>query len=93
MLKGVTVSFVLFPMEEGVGISARSQGDINVQVMMEQLGGGGHQMVAGAQVKNESLLAVKSKVIDIITKYIGESERHEINSAARSEKSRLKKEI
>ena len=47
-IEGVRVSFVLCPTEEGVAISARSDGDVNVQVIMEAFGGGGHQTVAGA---------------------------------------------
>ncbi|VBB07527.1 Hypothetical protein LUCI_2776 [Lucifera butyrica] len=73
-IEGVKVSFVLFPLEDGVGVSARSQGDVNVQVIMEQIGGGGHQTVAGARVKNAGLEDVKQQVIEIITSYIKESE-------------------
>lgn len=87
-IEGVRVSFVLFPSEEGVGVSARSQGDINVQLIMEQLGGGGHQTVAGAQVKDTTIEKIKPQVIDLINKYIEESDEDESNSAARSEKSR-----
>lgn len=87
-IEGVRVSFVLFPAEDGVGVSARSQGDINVQVIMEQLGGGGHQTVAGAQVKGSTLEQVKGQVIELINNYIEESDENESNSTARSEKTR-----
>lgn len=88
-IEGVRVSFVLFPSEEGVGISARSQGDINVQLIMEALGGGGHQTVAGAQVKGADMEDVKAQIVELINEYIGEeSEQHESNPAARSEKTR-----
>ena len=51
-IEDVRMSIVLFPLEGGgVGVSARSTGEFNVQVIMEQIGGGGHQNVAGAQVK------------------------------------------
>ncbi|MDI3501737.1 MAG: cyclic-di-AMP phosphodiesterase [Thermoanaerobacter sp.] len=50
-IKGVQASFVLLKREEDVAISGRSLGDINVQVILEKLGGGGHLTVAGAQVK------------------------------------------
>lgn len=73
-IEGVRVSFVLFPFEEGVGVSARSQGDINVQLLMENLGGGGHQTVAGAQIKGADIEEVKAKIQDMITSYIEESE-------------------
>ena len=86
-IEGVRVSFVLFPLEDsGTGVSARSQGDINVQVLMELLGGGGHQTVAGAQLKNVGCAETRAKVIEIINNYLQESESHESNSAARSKK-------
>lgn len=50
-IKGVQASFVLFERKDDVSISGRSIGDINVQVILEKLGGGGHLTVAGAQVK------------------------------------------
>jgi c-di-AMP phosphodiesterase-like protein len=83
-IEGVKVSFVLFPIENGVAVSARSQGDINVQVIMEELGGGGHQTMAGAQVKQAGLDTVKKRVIELATQYIKESENHESNTPARS---------
>ncbi|QJW48985.1 DHH family phosphoesterase [bacterium BFN5] len=84
-IEGVKISIVLFYLEDdGIGVSARSHGEVNVQVIMEQLGGGGHQTVAGAQVRNASLSEVKSKVIELSTKYIEESEQNESNSTGRS---------
>ncbi|MCX7779430.1 MAG: DHH family phosphoesterase [Negativicutes bacterium] len=85
-IEGVRVSFVIFPADDGVGISARSQGDINVQIVMEQLGGGGHQTVAGAQIKGASIEEVKPKLIGIINNYIRESAPDESHLTARSEK-------
>ena len=88
-IEGVRVSFVLFPLEEGgVGVSARSQGDINVQVLMEQLGGGGHQTVAGVQLRNDDCEEARTKVVQIINNYIQESDSHEANFATRSKKTR-----
>lgn len=83
-IDGVRLSIVLFAIEDGVGVSARSQGDVNVQVLMEQLGGGGHQTVAGAQVKNAGMEEVKRKVIELSANYLRESEQNEINSTTRS---------
>ena len=84
-VEGVTVSFVLFVMEEGgVGVSARSNGDVNVHVIMEELGGGGHQTVAGAQVKKTSIEDVKRQIIELSAKYIEESGENESNSTTRS---------
>ena len=50
-IEGVEASFVLFPRREKTYISARSLGTINVQLIMEALGGGGHATNAGAQVE------------------------------------------
>ncbi|MBP2642381.1 MAG: phosphoesterase RecJ domain protein [Firmicutes bacterium] len=82
-IEGVEVSVVLFKFDDGVAVSARSQGEINVQVIMEEIGGGGHQSMAGAQVKHASMDEVKEKVLALVTKYIRESENHESNSATR----------
>jgi len=58
-----------------IGISARSTGHLNVQVIMEQFGGGGHQNVAGAQVRNSNMGELKPKVIEAARKYIYESDK------------------
>lgn len=84
LIEGTRLSFVLFPIEGGVGVSARSQGEINVQVIMEQLGGGGHQTVAGAQVKDATVEQVREKLLELVVNYIGESDHHEGNFTARS---------
>ena len=83
-IEGIKVSFVLFPIDEGVAVSARSQGDINVQLILEELGGGGHQTVAGAQIKGAVIDDIKRRVIDLVTRYIKESENRESNPPARS---------
>ena len=49
-ISGISASFVLFPYNDGVSISARSIGDANVQMILEPLGGGGNTATAGAQV-------------------------------------------
>ncbi len=54
-ISGVTASFVMFPSQGQIVLSARSLGDINVQVICEKLGGGGHQLIAGAQLKGVTL--------------------------------------
>ena len=51
-ISGISTSFVLYPDEDRVIISARSIGDANVQVILEPLGGGGNTATAGAQLKN-----------------------------------------
>jgi c-di-AMP phosphodiesterase-like protein len=82
-VEGVQISFVLFYLEDGIGVSARSNGAFNVQVIMEELGGGGHQTVAGAQVKKGTMEDVKRQVIELSAKYIEESAENESNSTTR----------
>lgn len=65
-LQDVRASFVVYPADGNINISARSLGDINVQLVMEQLGGGGHQTMAGAQIEHESVEHVKSQLMEII---------------------------
>lgn len=54
-ISGISASFVLCRNGENIVISGRSLGNYNVQVVLEQLGGGGHMTVAGAQLKNTSM--------------------------------------
>ena len=51
-IQGVDASFVAVQVGNGVNVSARSMGAVNVQVIMESLGGGGHQTMAATQLKN-----------------------------------------
>ena len=62
-IQGVRASFVLYRTGSDVGISARSLGDMNVQVILEEFGGGGHFTGAGAQVKNVSVSDVRRALI------------------------------
>lgn len=62
---GVNGVFVLWPFGEGVAISARSNGKINVQTIMERLGGGGHLTVAAAQLPG-SLEEVEEKLLNVL---------------------------
>lgn len=66
-IQGVSASFVIYLHNEMVNISARSLGDINVQILMEKLGGGGHQTMAGVQIKTTDVEQVREKVIEMIT--------------------------
>ena len=68
-IMGVAGSFVLFPFENAISISARSLGRINVQLIMEKLGGGGHFTTAGAQVRGKSMEEVESMLRDAISIY------------------------
>lgn len=87
-LEGVKVSFVLFIADDTVNISARSQGEVNVQVLMEHFGGGGHQTMAGAQLKNITIEEARQRLVELVKQQIEESEADETHSAARSERPR-----
>ncbi|MDD6735550.1 MAG: DHH family phosphoesterase [Clostridiales bacterium] len=67
-ISGVSAAFVLYPLENEVCLSARSLGDVNVQLIAEKLGGGGHSTVAGAQLKINNL----NKAFDMLKKAINE---------------------
>lgn len=74
-LSGIRAAFVIYPSENSVCISARSLGDINVQVITEKLGGGGHATVAGAQLKTKDTKAVYNMLIEVIDKYFEENRK------------------
>jgi c-di-AMP phosphodiesterase-like protein len=71
-IKDVEASFVLGQKHGKIFISARSLGNINVHVLMEKLGGGGHMDIAGAQLKDVALEEVYKMVSDIIEQYLEE---------------------
>jgi len=82
-IENVRMSLVVFQLTaDTIGISARSTGEINVQVIMETFGGGGHQNVAGAQVQNKSLEEVCQQAITLSKKYIEENDKDESNLTA-----------
>ena len=68
-LKGVQASFVLYKKDDGVYISARSLGDVNVQVIVETLGGGGNSTTAGGQLPDTTVGEVKEKLLAKIDQY------------------------
>ena len=70
-LKGINASFVIFKKNDDITISARSNGAINVQLIMEKLGGGGHQLVAGTQLKDTTV----DKAIILIKQALDEREQ------------------
>ena len=75
-IKGINASFILLKAHDGISISGRSMGEINVQLILEKLGGGGHLTVAGAQLKNiYSLVDAESLLVDAIILYEKESEK------------------
>ena len=79
---GVRMSIYVFQLPgDVVGISARSTGEMNVQVIMEAFGGGGHANVAGAQVKGMPLSVVRGNVVDRARAYIEEMDNDESHTA------------
>ncbi len=69
-INNITASFVIGKLGEKVCISGRSIGDINVQVILEKLGGGGHITLAGAQVEGMNVEEVKQELIKHIDNYL-----------------------
>ena len=63
-------SFVLTAYNNKIYISARSIDELNVQLVMERLGGGGHMSVAGAQLKDVDMDTAKQMVRDALRKMI-----------------------
>ena len=73
-VKNVEASFVLGEKNGIIFISARSLGKINVHVLMEKLGGGGHMDIAGAQLEGVSIQEAYKKVNYIIEQYLREED-------------------
>ncbi len=65
-LNGIECSFVLSKYDNKVYISGRSTGTHNVQIILEKFGGGGHMMIAGAQIENAEVEEVKKLLISVI---------------------------
>ena len=74
-INGIKAAFVVYPMENEVFVSARSLGEVNVQVIVEKLGGGGHMSVAGAQIKGFSPFEVSIQLKRAIEDYIEENKK------------------
>ena len=68
-ISGITASFVLFPDNGQTIISARSIGKVNVQVILEELGGGGNAMVAGAQMKDTPVDQALDRLVEASDKF------------------------
>lgn len=71
---GIKASFVLSHYQNKVYISARSSDEVNVHVIMEKLGGGGHQNIAGAQLEGYSLEESKEVLKNVLRNMIKEGE-------------------
>ncbi len=71
-ISGVDASFVMFPFGNGVNISARSFGRINVQLIMEKIGGGGHLTMAGAQMAGITPEEARKRVEEAIDAFLAD---------------------
>ena len=71
-ISDITASFVMGKQEDRICISGRSIGDVNVQVIMEKLGGGGHMTLAGAQLEGATLEEAHDELLRCINEYLEE---------------------
>ena len=71
-ISDITASFVLGIQGDQICVSGRSIGDINVQLILEKLGGGGHITVAGAQIEGMTIEEAKQELIIRINEYFSE---------------------
>ncbi|HEW0268386.1 TPA: hypothetical protein VZZ68_001836, partial [Streptococcus pneumoniae] len=77
-MSGIEASFVLAKNIQGfISISARSRSKLNVQRIMEELGGGGHFNLAAAQIKDVTLSEAGEKLTEIVLNEIKEKEKEE----------------
>lgn len=67
-ISGVKASFVMSKLQDVINISARSYGDVNVQLIMESLGGGGHRTMAACQLEEVDFEKTKQLLLDAIVK-------------------------
>ncbi len=73
-IKDINAALVLCQTREGILISGRSLGGVNMQLILEKLGGGGHLTMAGAQLTNISMEEARLKVIEAVAEYLKEGE-------------------
>lgn len=71
-VEGIRCSILFYPLDKKLGVSARSDGTINVQLVMEAIGGGGHMTVSGAQIKEQDKEAAEKKIIAAIREQLKE---------------------
>ena len=74
-ISGIQASFVLVKIGGDINISGRSFGDVNVQVILEALGGGGHMTIAGAKLSGMSPEEALKKLKDVVNKHLKEGEK------------------
>ncbi len=66
LIQNITASFVLYESNGTISVSARSLGDVNVQILMEALGGGGHLTMAAAQLSNTNMEEAKTTLLKVL---------------------------
>ena len=71
-IDGIHAAFVLFRQHDATFISARSVGKVNVQVILETLGGGGNAATAGAQLRGVGMEEAMGMLVEAIDKYFNE---------------------
>ncbi len=71
---GIEASFVMTKKEDVVYLSARSIDEVNVQIVMERLGGGGHRTIAGAQIKDKTTAEVRAVLKETLDQMLGKGE-------------------
>ena len=72
-IKGIKASFVIGMIDHDIiQISARSNGSVNVQLLIEKMGGGGHFSAAAAQISNSTISQVNERLKDVINLYLDE---------------------
>ncbi len=77
-IDNVSASFTFYELNtDCIGISARSKGEINVQLVMETLGGGGHRTVAGAQIKGRSVEEAQDDVMAALHEVLNKNKENE----------------
>lgn len=74
-IEGIEASFVIAKNESGVVISGRSWGSINVQLILEKIGGGGHATVAGAQIQDCDTTSAKDSLTGAIGEYLSDNNK------------------
>lgn len=67
-ISGVKASFVLSRVGDAINISARSYGEVNVQLIMERLGGGGHRTMSACQIEERNFAVAKQLLLEAISK-------------------------
>ena len=86
-IESVAVGMAIVEYKDGsLSISARSDGSVNVQVIMEELGGGGHQTMAAAQLKHITPEAVRSRIQTAIDQYREAQKKSSLESESEQKK-------